>query len=247
VIAIEPIRSNHRAVVSAYRLAGLLRYAALQFIVLSVAAMVAYAGGTWWDPAAPRYRFAGNFLSDLGMTHAFSGRSNYVSCALFGIALFSVGIALVLFVWTWREVACARGRARWAGHTSAVVGTLCGLGFIGIALTPFDLALDAHNTLVLSAFSLLPLYVASFTFLMWRNGIDRARVAANVGYLVLVAGYMVLVLLGPRLHTQSGHTTQVLGQKIMAYGSMLHVLYLATTTRIALRASRSAAISSQVA
>ncbi len=233
--------------VSAYRLAGLLRYAAVQFIVLSVCAMVAYAGGTWWDPDSPRYRFTGNFLSDLGMTRAFSGHSNHVSCALFAVALFTVGLALVAFVWTWREVACPRGRARWAGHTSAVVGTLSGLGFIGVALTPFDLALHAHNTFVLAAFSLLPLYVASFTFLMWRNGIDRARVAANVGYLVLVAGYMLLVLFGPRLDTQSGHTTQVLGQKIIAYGSMLHVLYLATTTRKALRTSSSAAISSQVA
>jgi hypothetical protein len=207
----------------------------VQFIVLSVCAMAAYAGGTWWNPDAPRYQFAGNFLSDLGMTHSFSGRSNYVSCALFSVALFTVGLALVAFVWTWREVACAQGRARWAGHTSAVVGTLSGLGFIGIALTPFDVALHAHNTLVLAAFSLLPLYVASFTFLMWRNGIDRARVAANVGYLVLVAGYMVLVLIGPRLDTPGGLTTQVLGQKIIAYGSMLHVLYLATTTRKSLR------------
>ena len=244
MIAIDLIRSNHRAVASAYRLAGLLRYAAVQFIVLSVCAMAAYAGGTWWEPEAPRYRFTGNFLSDLGMTHAFSGRSNHVSCVLFAIALFCVGTALVAFVWTWREVACPRGRARWAGHASAIVGTLSGLGFIGVALTPFDIALNAHNTFVLSAFSLLPLYVATFTFLMWRNGIDRARVAANLGYLVLVAGYMGLVLFGPRLHTQSGHTTQVIGQKIIAYGSMLHVLYLASTTRKALR---SAAMSSQQA
>jgi hypothetical membrane protein len=234
-------------VVSAYRLAGLLRYVALQFIVLSVCAMAAYAGGTWWDPGEPHYRFTGNFLSDLGMTHAFSGRANYVSCALFAVALFSVGTTLVAFVWTWREVACARGRARWAGHVSAIVGTLSGLAFIGVALTPFDIALNAHNTLVIAAFSLLPLYVAAFTFLMWRNGIDRARVAANLGYLVLVAGYMGLVLFGPRLSSPHGHTTQVIGQKIIAYGSMLHVLYLATTTRKALRASRSASISSQLA
>lgn len=227
---------------SAHRLAGFLRYAALQFIVLSIAAMGAYAGGTWWDPGEPRYRLTRNFLSDLGMTHAFSGHSNYVSCVLFAIALFTVGSALVGFVWTWREVACPRGRATWAGHLSAIIGTLSGLCFMGVALTPFDVALDAHNTFVLSAFSLLPLYVATFTFLMWRNGLHRARVAANIGYLVLVAGYMVLVLFGPRLHTQSGHTMQVIGQKIIAYGSMLHVLYLATTTRKALR---SAAISSQ--
>ncbi len=225
----------------AYRLAGVLRYAALQFIVLSIGAMAAYAGGSWWVPERSGYRFAGNFLSDLGMTRAFSGRTNYVSCGLFAVALATVGIALIAFVWKWREVAGTRGRARWAGHTSAVVGTLSGLAFIGVALTPFDKALDAHNTFVLAAFSLLPLYVATFTYLMWRNGIERSRVAVNVGYLVLVAGYMVLVLFGPRLDTMNGFTTQVIGQKVIAYGSMLHVLYLAATTRKALRA---AAISS---
>jgi hypothetical protein len=46
---------------NAYRRAGLLRYAALQLIVLVVIAMVAYPGGTWLDPAASRYELTTNF------------------------------------------------------------------------------------------------------------------------------------------------------------------------------------------
>src|SRR3954471_9360910 len=117
--------------------------------------MALYAGGTWWDPSASGYHIAGNFLSDLGMTHAFSGRANYTSSVLFAIALATLGAALVAFVWAWRDIAFARGRARFAGHASAVLGTASGLCFIGVALTPFDLALRAHNTFVVSAFSLL--------------------------------------------------------------------------------------------
>lgn len=218
-----------------YRLAGLLRYAALQFLILTPLAMTQYAGGTWFDPGTPHYRFTENFLSDLGMTHAFNGRANTTSAVLFSIALATIGLALVAFAWTWRGFAFGLGRARWLGHTSAVLGTLSGLCFTGVACTPFDLALDAHNTFVIAAFGLLMLYVATITIVMWRNGIAGIRFAANFAYLILVVGYVVLVLAGPRLWTPHGHTVQVIGQKVIAYGSMLHVLYLATSTRRALR------------
>src|SRR5512141_425323 len=114
--------------------------------------MVLYAGGTWFDPATAHYQFTGNFLSDLGMTHAFSGRANYAASVVFGIALASVGGALIAFVWTWREFAFERRRAVVAGYAAAVLGTLSGLAFVGVAVTPFDLALWAHNTLVIAAF-----------------------------------------------------------------------------------------------
>ncbi|MEO8548902.1 MAG: hypothetical protein ABI678_02990 [Kofleriaceae bacterium] len=218
-----------------YRLAGLLRYAALQFLVLTPVAMTLYAGGTWFDPGTLHYRFTENFLSDLGMTHAFSGRSNTAAAVVFSIALATIGLALVAFAWTWRSFAFGLRRARWVGHASAVLGTLSGLCFTGVACTPFDLALDAHNTFVIAAFGLLMLYVATITIVMWRNGIAGARFAANFAYLALVAGYVVLVLTGPRMTTPHGHTVQVIGQKVVAYGSMLHVLYLATSTRRALQ------------
>ncbi|MBL0220078.1 MAG: hypothetical protein IPQ07_40200 [Myxococcales bacterium] len=70
---------------------------------------------------------------------------------------------------------------------------------------------------------------------MWRNGVGGARIAANLAYLALVMGYVGLVVAGPRLDTPSGHMIQVVGQKTVAYGSMLHVIFLATTTRRALR------------
>ena len=218
-----------------YRLAGLLRYAALQFLVLTALAMTRYAGGTWWDPQTTRYHFTENFLSDLGMTHAFSGRANTSSAILFSIALATVGLALVAFVWCWKGFAFGLGRARWVGHASAVLGTLSGVCFTGVACTPFDLALNAHNTLVIAAFGLLMLYVATITIVMWRNGIAGVRIAANLAYLALVVGYVVIVVAGPRWSTPHGHTVQVVSQKVVAYGSMLHVLYLATSTRRALQ------------
>lgn len=211
--------------------AGFLRYAAVQFVVLVSIAMAVYAGGHYYDTAAPDYGITRNFLSDLGMTHAWSGRPNTVSAVLFSIALATVGVALIVFSWSWRRFAFARQRARFAGTSSAVLGTASGLAFLGIACTPFDVALTWHNVFVLAAFSMLLGYVVALAVVMGRNGATRVQTAVNLGYVVLVLGYVALIFFGPRLHTEAGFRVQVVGQKIVAFGSMLHAIVLTTTLR----------------
>jgi hypothetical protein len=223
--------------IRAYRRAGLLRYAAVQFVLLTACAMAAYAGGTWFDPWAPRYELSGNFLSDLGAIHAFSGRTNYLASALFSVALATMGAALVAFAWAWRGFAFERNRARWVGHASSVLGTLSGTAFVGVAVAPFDVVLTVHNTLVIAAFGLLALYIVAITVVMWRNSVGGARLVANAVYLVLVVAYISVVVFGPRFDTVHGHAVQVIAQKVVVYGSMLHVLFLTTITRRSLAAS----------
>lgn len=220
---------------NAYRRAGILRYAAIQFVVLTAIAMALYPGGTWFDPLTTRYELTHNFLSDLGATHTFSGHANYRSLAAFALALVSVGAALIAFAWSWREIA-ARDKARGVAFASALLGTGSGAAFAGIACTPIDRALDVHNTLVVAAFGLLLAYVAALTIVMWRNAIGQ--LAINAMYVALVAGYVGLVLLGPRLGTEHGFFVQVIGQKIIVYVSMVHVIYLTTSIRRALSTTR---------
>src|SRR5262249_2100887 len=98
-----------------YRRAGWLQIAAIQFVVLTGCAMVAYAGGTWSDPTTTHYELTRNFLSDLGMTHSFAGHANYLASVLFALALASLGAALIAFAWTWRELG---DRAPGMGRTS---------------------------------------------------------------------------------------------------------------------------------
>lgn len=210
------------------RAARFLRYSAVQFVVLTVSAMFFYAGGTWWDPGTSRYELTHNFLSDLGMTRTFSGHTNYISSVMFTLALASLGIALVAFAWSWRGFAFAQGRARGAGHASALLGTLCGIAFTGVGLTPFDRLLDAHNIFVLTGFSLLPIYIGLLAFLMWRNELRGILVPATLVYFVFVVGYVLLIFFGPRLGTPHGHMVQVVGQKIIATASILHVLVLSS-------------------
>lgn len=226
---------------SVFRRAGLLRYAAIQFFVLVAAAMALYAGGTYWDPGAPRYELTHNFLSDLGMTHAWSGRASYASSALFFVALATVGVALILFASTWRQFAHARGRSTFAGRASAALGMASGLAFVGVACTPFDLALVWHNGFVLAAFGLLLGYVIALTVVMANNGATAVQNALNLAYVALVLGYVALIFFGPRLNTPEGHRVQVIGQKIIAAGSMLHVILLTTLLRATGRATATAA------
>lgn len=218
------------------RSAVVLRYAALQFVACAALAMACYAGGSWRDPAQGRYALGDNFLSDLGATRAWSGRANYLSAALFSLGLATVGAALVAFAWTWRRFAFARGRAAWAGRASCATGTLAGLAFAGIACTPVDRALDYHNVCVVTAFSLLPIYFACLAIALARNGAAGWLTAANVGYLVVVAGYAALIFVGPRPNTVSGVHTQVVGQKVVVLASMVHVVVLTTAINRAARA-----------
>jgi hypothetical membrane protein len=209
----------------------LLLYAAVQFIVLSVVAMQLYAGGTWYHPHARGYQFFHNFLSDLGTTRTFSGRANWTSCVLFSIALVTVGAALVLFAGAWRGFAYGREQARRAGIAAQIFGVMSGLAFAGVGLTPFDRYMWPHNTLVICAFGLLLCYVVCISLLLIRNRSGAVMIGANLAYLAVVLGYLVLILGGPRLGTEHGHTVQVTGQKIIVYTSMVYVIFLTLATR----------------
>jgi len=100
--------------------AGILLYAALQFLALVTLAMLVFAGGSWTDPLAPGYDLARNFLSDLGATKSWAGVANHPSAVLFSIALGSIGLAFIAFAPAWRAFAFARGKARAAGIAAQV-------------------------------------------------------------------------------------------------------------------------------
>jgi len=216
-----------------HRRAGLLRYAAIQFVVLTTVAMQAYGGGKLLDRSAPGYDPFGNFLSDLGATRAWSGQPNHVAAALFSIALGTLGIAFMAFAGAWSSFAFAQRRARGVGIASRVCGTLSGAAFLGVAVTPVNLALDLHNALVVAAFALLLGYAATLSYVSALNGASRTWRLVTATYLVLVGGYVAVVVLGVRAGITSprGLWILVASQKAIAYASMLYVLYLTTAAR----------------
>jgi hypothetical protein len=215
------------------RRAGFLLWAAVQFVVLTTIAMQVYAGGTIWNPWTPGYTFAGNFLSELGATRAWSGHDNHASMVLFSLALGTLGVAFVVFAGAWRGFAFARKRGVALGVAGQLFGTLSGLCFIAVAVTPVNLALQAHNLFVVAAFGLLLGYAVCTTLVWWRNGAGALELVSSLCYVVFVLAYVGVVAYAVRhgTWTEHEHRLLVLSQKAMAYGSMLYIVLVTLRVR----------------
>lgn len=200
-----------------------LIYASVQFVVLTAIAMLVYPGGAVYQQDASRYLFLRNFFSDLGATITPSGRPNLVSHILFAVALGSVGLALILASSNWKVIVAKRGAARTAGLVSQMVEVVAGLGFIGIAATPWNLVLDAHNGFVRLAFGFLLVYDVCLLMIQISNRWTGAYTAANAIYLLLLLAYVGILFFGPRVDTKSGLEFQVAAQKIIVYASVVNL------------------------
>lgn len=208
-----------------------LIYASVQFVVLTAVAMLVYPGGAVYELEASRYLFLRNFFSDLGATTTPSGRPNLASHVLFAIALGSVGLALVLASSNWKVIVAKGQAARAAGVASQVVEIVAGLGFIGIAATPWNLVLDAHNGFVRAAFGFLLAYDLCLLVIQLRNGWSSAYTAANAVYLLLLLAYVGILFFGPGLDTKIGLEFQVAAQKIIVYASVINLGLQAVSVR----------------
>jgi hypothetical protein len=203
--------------------ASLLIYSSVQFLLLTAIAMLVYPGGAVYELAAGRYLFFRNFFSDLGATSTPSGRPNLASHILFVIALGTVGIALILASSNWRVIAARRRIAQAAGWASQAFEIIAGVGFIGIAVTPWNLVLDAHNGFVRAAFGFLLAYGLSLLIVQLRNGWPTAYTGTNAVYLLLLLAYVGILFFGPGLNTPNGLEFQVAAQKIIVYASVINL------------------------
>jgi hypothetical membrane protein len=213
------------------RRAEILIAAAALFAVLTAAAMLAYPGGAKYDHASTGYLFFQNFFSDLGATKTYTGLRNTTSHVLFSVAAVSVGVAMILFSTTWRTVAARRGEGRAFGVIAQVAAIVSGVGFIGVAVTPWDRVLDAHNAFVQLAFGVLLVYVLCLLALQLRNAWPPAYVGVNVLYLIVLALYVLVLFAGPGLDTKSGFEFQVAAQKIVVYTSIVNLAVQAVGIR----------------
>jgi hypothetical protein len=200
-----------------------LIYASIQFVALTAIAMLVYPGGAVYQLDTNRYLFLRNFFSDLGATITPSGRPNFVSHVLFGVALGSVGLALILASSNWKVIVARGGAARTAGVASQIVEVAAGLGFIGIAATPWNLVLDAHNGFVRLAFGFLLVYDLCLLMIQISNRWTAAYTAVNAIYLLILLAYVGILFFGPRVDTKSGLEFQVAAQKIIVYASVVNL------------------------
>lgn len=195
------------------------------FFLMTVVAMLLYPGGTYVDPSTHGYSFFANFFSDLGATRTPSGAANTLSMILFSSALTIVGLGLaVFFIALTQFFQDSRSRLILPG-TAALLGSIAGLCFIGVAFTPWNLYLAAHNHFVMWAFRTFLGAVLLYGMAILRERtLPRQFALTFLAFAILLAAYVLLLTFGPSPKAAAGLRIQVAGQKIIVYASVLTVL-----------------------
>ena len=194
------------------------------FVVLTLIAMLTYAGGTVDNHAARGYSFTHNFLSNLGMLTALSGEPNWVSAVLFFISLAAAGVFLMIFFTLFRRFFQASRLQKVLSLIGSILGVLAGISFIGIAFAPADIARPAHMQFVLWAFRLFPLAVLCYVPVMFMDKrYPKVYAWVFAVFCLMLIGYYLLITNGPSFDSPEGLVIQVVGQKVIAYVSILSI------------------------
>lgn len=195
------------------------------FVLLTVAAMFAYPGGTFTGEMTAGYGFFHNFFSDLGRVTAPNGHPNTVSMALFLTALTLAGLGLVFFFIAFRSFFTDDGTGTLLSLLGTVIGAISGACFVGIALAPYDLFFDIHYQLVFWAFRTFLIAVAVYSLVIFRQDHYPRRYGwIFVAFTVFLAGYILLLEFGPEATTPTGLIIQATGQKVIVYVSIISVM-----------------------
>jgi len=194
------------------------------FVILTLIAMFTYAGGSVDNPSTTGYSFTHNFLSNLGMLTAESGRPNWISAILFFIALGTAGAALVVFFLLFRRLFTSTHLQAAFCLAGSILGILSGISFMGIAFAPADIARPAHILFVMWAFRLFPLAVLCYLPAMFMDR-QYPKVYAWVftAFCLMLIGYYLLMTKGPSFSSPNGLIIQVVGQKVISYASIVSI------------------------
>lgn len=193
-----------------------LVYSAIQFILLTAAAMIFYSGGNLFDKRAAHYSIHNNFFSDLGGTITYNGQTNTLCLILFVIALCTVGLAMIYYSFTPRVY--SKGPLQ---KFATLMLLLSGVCFILVALIPYNLYFDLHLLLVKLAFPFLMLYIASTLILQVRAKWPKFYQLVNLIYLLLLIAYVFILFFGPKIGAVEGLKFQAIAQKIIVYASIV--------------------------
>jgi hypothetical protein len=194
------------------------------FVILTLIAMLTYAGGTVDDHAASGYYFTHNFLSNLGMVTALSGKPNWVSAILFFLSLSAAGACLVIFFIIFPRFFQNTHLQKVLSLIGSGLGVLAGISFIGIAFAPADLVRPVHIQFVMWAFRLFPLAVLFSVPVMFMDKRYPKRYAwIFTVFCLMLIGYYLLMTNGPSFSSPDGLVIQVVGQKVISYASILSI------------------------
>ena len=196
-------------------------------VLVGVAAMIRYPGGTSLDATTAGYSLSQNFLSDLGMTVAYDGQSNRLGAGLFVVSLLLLVVGLGSGIMTLvRLYGTAPASRRWA-RLAGLCGLLACVAFTGVAVTPENQVMPIHLAFTLWAWRIVPIGSGMMAVAAFRSS-AVPRVVALVWVLMtlLLAAYAALLAWGPSLGSEAGLVVQVVAQKAAALVVIVGLLYI---------------------
>ena len=206
-----------------------------QFVVLTIFAMLVYAGGTGDNKTASGYTFFNNYFSDLGMTVAHSGRANTLSAILFFVALSVAGLGLILYFWQAPRLMSHTPAGTNLSRIGSFFGIIAGLGYIGVAFTPANLLLNPHVLFVQIAFLSFEIAVLFYIFAVFADGhYPKQMAVVYLVFAVALAAYLVLIF-GNFDFGDNRLTISVTGQKLIVYAAIITMLIQANGSRRVLK------------
>ncbi len=196
------------------------------YIAISILVMFFYHGGDMFDLNRSTYNFFGSFLSDLGRLHGFSGVTSYTTGIIYGIGLGFMGIGTILFFWAHqylvpKTIAIVK-------HGATIVGIITGIGYIGIACTPWDIVPKTHLFFVFTGF----ISFSICCLLMFIIVIKDSSYPTIFGYIYLFLclwnlTYVLFMIYGPDSREPVGRIVQATAQKIVIYTQSALTIYCA--------------------
>jgi len=206
-------------------------------IALATGSALRYPGGTARDPTRLHYSLSQNFLSDLGMTVAYDHAPNRLGATLFVASLLllvaGLGTCLVSIVRTLLNDAGARRWARMAG----VFAALACAGFTGVAVTPENRVMPIHAGFTRWAWRMVPLAAAFLALASRQSKMFRGRVAITWAIAAIaLAGYVAVMVWGPRVSEPHGLVVQVIAQKAATVALIAAFLIVVRDTETILHA-----------
>lgn len=204
-------------------------FGGLQFVILTFLAMLFYPGGTVGNPLAEHYIFFENFFSDLGRTQDFENNSNLISRILFTISLSLQGVLIILFFYTIPTLFPKDKKTKRWTFLIALLGMIAGIGFIGIAHTPWDLDRPIHVFFVNLGFRLLLLSTLLTLVRIYKTDYFPNIYGHVLSFVcIILLGYVLLLIFGPAPESsREGLILQVTCQKIVVYLLIIGITILA--------------------
>lgn len=180
----------------------------LQFVILSLIAMVFYRGG---------FSYLTDPLCALGFTHV-AGESNIISCLIFNTSMFLVGVSVIFLFSTLLSFFSDDPIEKFFSSAGTIFAIFSGIAMCGVALTPADINFEAHVIFVPFTFFFVLFMVSFYIIPLVKNTRFPNRYSyVLLMYSVFLVITLILFYMGYGGYTQERSIIQIITQKTAIY------------------------------